>query len=663
MIIAPFKNYNYYGVRVEGYTNKDYAFNDQYFDQLISEQQYSDAADYLSNFKFNDIERQTKLNDDIAYYRQQAKKQEYLNKHLLNDDERDKVTFANAIFDPDKLNSLVVRPNYVLPNGQPDKAKMSSWHSNKYAEEFMEFKKQLGSSDDVEATALQIEFAPEKRTFLGIDFLARDNDNTIDEFYKRTGLDAKTLEAYGVRTSRDKDGYTTITFDKTNPLSNKILYNIKNPGYKRNDDVFMDSTTKITGVDKNGNTIAQTRQWKEGEHRAALDVVGQIFGPVNIYRYLLSPNAKRNRDSFTLRPGVSNEALEFQSRIEEAMQAKDNVEKLAGTNKIQVSSTVFDFENDKTEIIRQRRRRGEITTDEQMNKELERAKEDQLQLILAGGVSTQKFYSNLNNENPLDRTQRELGPEDRALILRNIGNVYAKNKNLVTVENQIVDGQVGILITAYGPYNDKFTEKDDFKNSSSGRDIQLFIPGLDTYRGLQQRINSDTKFKAMQEANDIKEWDYTYNTVAGLPIKYDGKNGYTINGKSVTEQDVQREINKDYIKRYLKDQLIYDNLSASNNIISRDDFTRQAKERSVEAFFDLYPNVDLTKTDGSRYKLEDLFTDRVRLDLLNDIDNNETARTTKYQLYNQLKDLYDIYGYILSGLDYYDRINLNDYNH
>ena len=229
--------------------------------------------------------------------------------------------------------------------------------------------------------------------------------------------------------------------------------------------------------------------------------------------------------------------------------------------------------------------------------------------------------------------------------------MYAKNKNLVTVENQIVDGQVGVLITAYGPYNDKFTEKDDFKNSSAGRDIQLFIPGLDTYRGLQQRINSDTKFKAMQEVNDIKEWDYTYNTVAGLPIKYDGKNGYTINGKSVTEQDVQREINKDYIKRSLKDQLIYDNLSASNNIISRDDFTRQAKERSVEAFFDLYPNVDLTKTDGSRYKLEDLFTDRVRLDLL------------KYQLYNQLKDLYDIYGYILSGLDYYDRINLNDYNH
>ena len=215
-----FGNYSYYNpnnnsaVPTGNAINK-YKFDDRKFNQLIANRQYQDAADYASKYHFDDPSTQRAHENDILNLRREGRKI---------------AAVYGRIDDVDKLNKISFLDNVFVDGG------LEQISDNPYAERFASFKEHLGSTHkkgligytdeiDKEATAISFTFAPEKQKLFGIDWLAKDNTTkSVEAFYANSGLNEAALKSAGVEITH-KDGFTTIKFDKSNPLANKIIYN------------------------------------------------------------------------------------------------------------------------------------------------------------------------------------------------------------------------------------------------------------------------------------------------------------------------------------------------------------------------------------------------------------------------------------------------------
>ena len=202
---------------------QQYAFNQEKFNQLIANRQYNDAADYAAQYHFSDPKIQREHENDIINLRR--------NGRILG-------AIYSRIEDPDALAQIEFYDKVFVDGG------LNQLTKNKYVDEFIEYKKRLGSLVEYdnagnaittkEATRLAITFQPKQRTFLGFDILAKDNPNNIDDFYERSGLTEQQLKTAGVTVSH-KDGRTTLDFPKSNKLANQIIFNLPNDIYRQGD--------------------------------------------------------------------------------------------------------------------------------------------------------------------------------------------------------------------------------------------------------------------------------------------------------------------------------------------------------------------------------------------------------------------------------------------
>ena len=192
---------------------QQYAFNQDKFNQLIANRQYNDAADYAAKFHFSDPKTQKEHENDIINLRR--------NGRVLG-------AIYSRIDDPNALAQIEFYDKVFVDGG------LEQLSGNDYVDKFVEYKRQLGSTIDYnigadivtnEATRLSITFQPKTKTFLGIDWLAKDNKNNIENFYEESGLTEQQLKAAGVIVSH-KDGKTTLDFDKSNSLANQIIFNL-----------------------------------------------------------------------------------------------------------------------------------------------------------------------------------------------------------------------------------------------------------------------------------------------------------------------------------------------------------------------------------------------------------------------------------------------------
>lgn len=580
---------------------EDYQFKQELFDQYISNRQYEDAANYANQFHFNDPKMQRAHLNDIANLRRNGRILASCYKKIHDTQTLNKVEFFDKVFVNGGLETL---------------------ENNEYANKFIEAKRKLGSFSggitaetdnkginiyykSQEATKLEVTFQPKVQKFLGIDWLAKDNNKNIDNFYTQSGLNERALKAQGVEVI-NKDGRTTLRFDKSNPLANKIIYNL--PRRERNGDT----------------------------------PIPQIGGNIDVSIVGLDSKNRRIKNQ-----NMFSNLTQIQDIIDSAKNTKEQYFKQNDLTEKQYSSTVAGNIDDNLAMLQEALKEGSITQQE-FNKQYS-INCGYIDSVLRNiGSGNYEMYSNKFNEETSDET---LNPVDNEKRNELINAITATNKANVHLSSMISNGKIGTLVEldAAG-LTSKQQEKLEGTNDdqlSNGRRIQIFIPGLFQEQA-QEKINRNTSSQAVQEANSMQDYDYDYKTQDGKTLTYDGLGGYIYDGEQIDKDNAVKIINKDLIIQDAVNNLQFYYLNKDNKLIDKTNYENKARELAIKACNDIDPRVPLSYTDGTPLTEDEVFAHSKA--------NPDDVYFGKiqYQVYDKLQNLYDVYNALMDAISYYN---------
>ena len=405
-----FGNYTYYDGEIGGITipkgSTDYPFtfiqshmfDENKFNQLISNRQYNDAADYASLFHFNDPETQKAHENDIINLRR--------NGRVLG-------AIYGRVKDPTDLAKITFADNVFVDGG------LERSGNNDLNTAFENIKSKIGSTVDEngnvvnEASTLEIIFEPKTNKLLGIDWLMPDNDNNIENFYKNSGLNVNTLRDNGVEVI-NKDGRTILRFDKSNPLANKILYKtpiVLNTTIGDLDRrILANKPTKIIGYNKKGEVTGET-----------------------------------------------DDLREFDSFIKDAISTKEKYFEDFDLTYKDYSSSIGPMISDELSSLKAMLNSGQID-DTQYNRQAKAIAPHIFSAINTLGSSNYEMYTNYLNEEPTDETLVPVENKDRANLANLISSYAPKD---IDVSAMVSNGKIGTLITLEGTGNETESDKND----------------------------------------------------------------------------------------------------------------------------------------------------------------------------------------------------------
>uniref|UniRef100_A0AAU8MHG4 Uncharacterized protein n=1 Tax=Geladintestivirus 5 TaxID=3233137 RepID=A0AAU8MHG4_9CAUD len=587
---------------------QQYGFSQKHFNQLITNRQYNDAAEYAAQYHFSDPKTQKEHENDIINLRR--------NGRVLG-------AIYSRIDDPNTLAKIEFYDKVFVNGG------LEQLTENKYVNEFTEYKKELGSSVQYkmygknvvtkEATRLSVTFQPEKKTFLGIDWLVKDNKNNIDNFYEQSGLNEQQLKVAGVKIIH-KDGKTTLEFDKSNELANQIIFNLPNDKHRTGDSPLGTDgdNVSIIGYDSKGQIAGYTRGHEE-------------------IKYLIN-SAKSEKESYFKKTDLAE---------------KD------------YSSTIGPAIDDNLETLKAAHAAGEID-DTTFNRQFKILGSNITAAIQSLGSGNYEMYTNSYNEEPTDETLISADNEQRAHLANLISSTNPKDLQLLSMCS---NGKIGTLVVINGGgLTDKQQEglestakpEDRYKT----RRIEIFIPGF-MQEQAQAKINANTSSRSIQEVNSMLDWNYTYKCGNSTEITPDGKGGFVKNNKPVDKDEAIKEINKDMIIQDAINNLKFNYLSFNgklisdkdNSLLGAEEYEKMARLIAVRAGNELNPGVPLTKTNGSDYTVDELFNMKglsTSEYWYNEDEHGEISQSLPYQLDLKLHDIYSIYDAIMKELQYYD---------
>lgn len=577
-------------------------FKQDLFKLYVSNREYEKAADYANKFHFNDPKKQREHLNNIANLRRNGRILASCYRKICDTQTLNKVEFFDKVFVNGGLETL---------------------EKNEYADKFIEAKRKLGSYYDgikakidnkgihisiesQEATKLAVTFQPKVRKFLGIDWLVKDNDKNIDNFYAQSGLNERILKAQGVEVI-NKDGRTTLRFDKDNPLANKIIYNLP----------------RI----ENGGNDAPMRQ-----------IVGNI--DVDIVGLDSKNRRIKNQNRFTT-------LNQIQDIIDSAKKTKELYFKQNDLTEKQYSSTIAGNIDDNLAMLQEALNNGSITQQE-FNKQYS-INYGYIDSVLRNiGTGQYEMYSNKFNEETSDET---LNPVDNKKRNELINAITATNKANVHLSSMISNGKIGTLVEldAAGLTSKQQEELEgtDDDQLSNGRRIQIFIPGLFQEQA-QEKINRNTSSRAIQETNSMQDYDYDYKTRDGKTLTYDGSGGYIYDGKEIDKDKAIKIINKDLIIQDAVNNLQFNYINKDNNLINKEDFESMARQVAIKACNDIDPEVPLSYTNGKPLTEDEVFAHSKA--------NPDDVYFGKiqYQVYDKLQNLYDVYNALMDSISYYN---------
>lgn len=580
---------------------EDYQFKQELFDQYISNRQYEDAANYANQFHFNDPKIQRAHLNDIANLRR--------NGRIL-------ASCYTKIHDTQTLNKVEFFDKVFVNGG------LETLENNEYANKFIEAKRKLGSFSggltaetdnkgvniflkSQEATKLEVTFQPKVQKFLGIDWLAKDNDKNIDNFYTQSGLNERALKAQGVEVI-NKDGRTTLRFDKSNPLANKIIYNL--PRRERNGDT----------------------------------PIPQIGGNIDVSIVGLDSKNRRIKNQ-----NMFSNLTQIQDIIDSAKNTKEQYFKQNDLTEKQYSSTVAGNIDDNLAMLQEALKEGSITQQE-FNKQYS-INCGYIDSVLRNiGSGNYEMYSNKFNEETSDETLNPVINEKRNEL---INAITATNKANVHLSSMISNGKIGTLVEldAAGLTNKQQEKLEGSADDqlSNGRRIQIFIPGLFQEQA-QEKINRNTSSQAIQEANSMQDYDYDYKTQDGKTLTYDGLGGYIYDGEQIDKDNAVKIINKDLIIQDAVNNLQFYYLNKDNKLIDKTNYENKARELAIKACNDIDPGVPLSYTDGTPLTEDEVFAHSKA--------NPDDVYFGKiqYQVYDKLQNLYDVYNALMDAISYYN---------
>lgn len=373
-------------------------FDENKFNQLISNRQYNDAADYAAQFHFNDPETQKAHENDIINLRR--------NGRVLG-------AIYGRVKDPTDLAKITFADNVFIDGG------LERSGNNDLNTAFENIKSKIGSTVDEngnvinEASTLEIIFEPKTNKLLGIDWLIPDNDNNIENFYKNSGLNVNTLRDNGVQVI-NKDGRTILRFDKSNPLANKILYKtpvVLNTTFGDLDrSILANKPTKIIGYNKKGEVTGET-----------------------------------------------DDLREFDSFIKDAINTKEKYFEDFDLTYKDYSSSIGPMISDELSSLKAMLNSGQID-ETQYNRQAKAIAPHIFSAINTLGSSNYEMYTNYLNEKPTDETLVPVENKDRATLANLISSYAPKD---IDVSAMVSNGKIGTLITLEGTGNETESDKND----------------------------------------------------------------------------------------------------------------------------------------------------------------------------------------------------------
>lgn len=592
-----FGNYTYFEddgrtgtyIGTQGEWSGHYAFDENKFNELISNRQYSDAADYAAKFRFNDPRVQQQFESNILNLRRNGRVLDAIYGRIQNPQDLANVEFYDNVFVDGGIDKL--------PKNTTGDSSL-----NTAVDDFIDMKGRLGSSENGEATALSITFQPKKQTLLGVDWLMPDNDINIDEFYKNSGITEKELVEANVQVLH-KDGRTILKFNKSNPMANKILYNLPTGGGNRVGDIPVpdfDMPIRIEGYDDKGNAVgfASRRQ------------VRQIQDLINSAKY-----------------------------------TKENYFQELDTEK-DYSSTIGPAVDDTLATLQQMYMSGQID-ETTFNKEYKKNCGIIDDAIASLGSGHYEMYSNGFNDNPNDERLSPMNPDQRAYLARMIGKASPKDRHLLTM---VSNGKIGtlVVVNAEEANAKDLNENSDAADMTKTRRWEIFIPGLLAEQA-QAKINSDSKASAIQELNAMQDWGYEYPLADGTKLSADGFGGFKKGDISIDKNQAIREIDKAMIIERALSNLKFEYLNTAGDMINKDAYEQMARLTALSGAEDMYPGIKLQDGQGNEYTVDDIFNYHTgATEPTKDIKSE-----SQYLVYDKILEIYDIYDRIMQGLTYY----------
>lgn len=586
-----FGNYSYYDPNNNsavptGDAINSYKFNNNKFQQLIANRQYQDAADYAAMYHFDDPATQRAHENDIINLRREGRKIAAIYGKIDNANTLEQVEFIDHVFVDGGLEQIL---------------------NNSYAQQFADAKRQIGSSHkkaivgytnniEREAVALSFTFAPEKQTFLGIDWLAKDNTTrSIEAFYRNSGLNEAQLKSAGVEVTH-KDGYTTIKFDKSNGLANQIIYNAI-PYRLRGGDLVRsgsDYNITMTGYDAYGNAIES--RWSDR-------------GWVKMQN-LISDAEKAKLNTFA---SIDMAEKNYSSTVGPALD--DNLEAL---NQLAVSNQISE-----QEYNRQIKTIGSIVD----------------QAIRTLGSSNYEMFSNAYNDKTTDETLISLTNEQRSEIIQSISAANPKNLHFNAM---VSNGQIGTLVTIDADeVADENITDDENINKVKRRTRKVFIPGLMS-EIVQEKINRNTSTRAIQEINSMQDYGYNFKTSDGREIYSSMDGRFYISGQEIPKEEATKAINKTLIIEDATANLKYQFTNNSGELYDIEGYEKMAKAIAVRAANELHPEISFE----NNVTIDDIFAKKGAGAVVSD----DYSGQMQYQLYNKYNDVFDIYDKIMAAI-------------
>ena len=551
-----FGTYSYIGPLEAGKTSKDYEFNDKVrekIQQMLSEKRYIDAANELAKYSFADTKEDERFWSYIQNLKDQGSIAEAVYSRINNDDDKEKLMFSSNVFTSGGLDNF----NQVDRSGEIR-------NKNKYAEMFGLAKRYLGtypSGSDFdpgiasprlndknikEATKLEFTFQQAQQKFLGLDALAKDNNMTIDNFYKVSGLSEVDLAKAGIFPKRNDDGSSTITFDKSNPLANQLIVSLtklhdfdKSLMGEIGDILFAGGSqhVKVKGYDRDGNSTNWTTDERDGaiEHMAWL--------------------------------------VEHTKDASDKLFSEQNVGDLVHTS---IAAAYVPTEEE------------EALIDSELN--------------LAYSIDRYpEIYSDYYDDN--SGKMRPLSQEEREQIIRELTGTDPKRRKYAYV---IEGGNVGLAIElapiATPDDERKNADDDDVdKNTATeGRQRRVFIPGLFAEQA-QAAINNDPIVKAKQIANNLQSFGAVYQTVDNKNIKLypngegaiitkttDAKGEVVETTEWLSADEVTREIAKSKTVELATRHLLSEYTNIDGGLTNDKELETQMKGIAISQMNDLY---------------------------------------------------------------------------
>lgn len=628
-----FNGYTYYGNQDDkDRVNGSFQFNKDYFQSLMDDRRYQEAADYAKRYTFDDINKQKNYQNAIYEIQRNGRISNAIYNRIGNSVDKQKVQFYQDVFMDDGLS----------------KHEMSD---NPFADKFIKLKQGIGTDNPNEiADVLELKIAPKTQRLFGSDNpttwvgkavswlgdqLLADNDNNVDNFYNKLGMSKDQLEDNGVKVV-PKDGTTILVFDSKSPLANKILY----------------ASSDVHNL--GDNVMHPIKNISEA--------------PYTITGY------KRNRDGSLRELGTTVNNANIGMLIDGCKEVYDKAYEPNPDNQKFYSSTVsagniFDTDRDLIPMLKS----GQINN-ETFNTlyKLTGMGQAVSQLKSATGLQGKQLYGTEGFFNDGDKANSkrliELDDNQRAQIIARIQSAEDSN---IQIQGMVSNGRYGALITVDDANKEEGVETTtgESEKKQKHQTVQVFVPGLWT-KQVQNALDSDTKNRAVVETNSMLDYGYDYKTRDGDikvhnyidPVTKESVPQFIMNNEPISQEDAINRINKDMIlddAKTLKLEFINNN----NQMTDFLNFDAQAKALALKAGNDMYPDIPLTKADGTPFTDKSIFDYKTiqavgkkyqQAFALGDAANAELNRSQ----YQKLSDIMDIYNYIINdAIPYY---NAND---